>query len=56
MKQYNVNVFCKNCKASRWITEVPVGKTLKEFCVDNREKCGYCGCEYFPPQEDKSED
>jgi len=55
MGNYQAEIKCKNCKRTNWITGIPTGKTIEEFCLDKGRVCRVCGCDLFKEKEEKDE-
>ncbi len=54
--EYQMEIKCRNCKRTNWIIKIPIGLTVKDFCLNEEKTCIICGCYLFKKEEEKKED
>ena len=51
-RKYRIKRTCENC-SSTTIIKIPLGTTIKEWVLQEKAKCQYCGCWPKVPEDKK---
>jgi rRNA maturation protein Nop10 len=52
MEKYTIMKKCKNCGGASWLS-IPKGKSVEEYCLEEKLKCKNCGCDFYKEKEEK---